>query len=86
MPSHTTFAVGFQGRCHSAIHAVNYGSAESLARLCKGTGCGIAPGSSVAKALQAEQRIYKQKKEYNRSEKNILAKAQKRHCAFDLYE
>ena len=34
MPSHSTFPAAFRGRCHSAIHATNYGTAESLARLC----------------------------------------------------
>lgn len=86
MPSHTTFPAVFTGRCHSAIHATNYGSAESLARLCDGAGCSIAPGSSVAKALQAEQKIYNQRKAFNRSERNILAKARKRQELFDLYE
>ena len=44
MSTHTTFPAMFAGRCHSAVHATNYGSAESLARLCDGMGCSISPG------------------------------------------
>ena len=74
MPSYTTFVAGFQGRCQSAT---NYVATESLTKLCDGAGCGITPGSSVAKALQAEQKIYKQKNTYNKSEKHNRANAEK---------
>ena len=84
MPSHTTFAAGFEGRCHSAIHATNYGLAESLARLCNGAGCGIALGSSVTKALQAEQLMYRQKKLYNKSEKKHSSKGPKKDSACSI--
>ena len=86
MPTHTTFPAMFEGRCHSAIHATNYGSAESLARLCDGMGCSISPGSSVAKAIQTEQHNYQGWKSYNKSERNVLAKACKRQELFDLYK
>ena len=86
MPSHATFPSAFRGRCHSAVHATNYGTADSLERLCDGAGCSIAPGPSVAKALRSEQKIYNRKREYNRSKRNILDKARKRQRMFDLYE
>ena len=82
MPTHTTFP----GRCHSAVPATNYRSAESLARLCDGMGCSISPGSSVAKAIQTEQHNYQRRKSYNKSERNVLAKAPKQQELFDLYK
>ena len=42
--------------------------------------------SSAVPFLRSEQKIYNRKREYNRSERNILAKARKRQRMFDLYE
>ena len=70
MPIHTTFHAGFEGRCQSAIHETNYESAESFIGLCDGMGSGIMQGSSVAKLLRNEQKIYERKKAHTKSERN----------------
>lgn len=86
VPKNVTFSRNTSGRAHSAAHSVNLGTANSIYNLCNELGCSISPESKVHKALTQLQKTTDMLKDYKKTMKSCVSRAERRAILYDLYE
>lgn len=85
-PKNVTFSKNFEARAHCAVHSVNNGDGESIAKLCDKVGAGIKPNTRVARQLRSMQRAEKQQKEYKKSPKAKKSRTDSARKKYKLHE
>lgn len=86
LPKNVTYSRNYRGRAHSAVHNINNGPGESIAKLCRVAGCPITVGSKVAAALVTEQRISETSKLRYKSVLQKYKRKLKQKKLYRLYE